>query len=52
MATGEEAECQRFREGKRSDTEGHNMDIKSRRESAVRAGDPAACVAPDSEAQA
>jgi hypothetical protein len=32
-------------EGKRSDMDGHNMDIKSRRESAMRAGEPAACVA-------
>jgi hypothetical protein len=39
-------------EGKRSETDGHNTDIKARRESAMRAGEPAACVTPDAEAQA
>jgi hypothetical protein len=39
-------------EGKRSETDGHNTDIKSRRESAMRAGEPAACVTPDAEVQA
>jgi hypothetical protein len=38
-------------EGKRCETDGHNTDIKSRRESAMRAGEPTACT-PDSEAQA
>jgi hypothetical protein len=39
-------------EGKRCETDGHNTDIKSRRESAMRAGEPSACITPDSEAQA
>jgi hypothetical protein len=34
------------------ETDGHNTDIKSRRESAMRAGEPSACITPDSEAQA
>jgi hypothetical protein len=33
------------------ETDGHNTDIKSRRESAMR-GEPSACITPDSEAQA
>jgi hypothetical protein len=39
-------------EGKCCETDGHNTDIKSRRESAMRASEPTACVTPDSEAQA
>jgi hypothetical protein len=39
-------------EGKRSEKDGHNTDIRSRRESAVRVGEPAACVTPGSEARA
>jgi hypothetical protein len=39
-------------EGKRSEIDRHNTNIKSRRESVMRMGEPAACVTPDSEAQA
>jgi hypothetical protein len=39
-------------EGKQSGTDGHNTDIKSRRESAMRAGEPLACLTPETEARA
>jgi hypothetical protein len=39
-------------EGKGSEIDGHNTDIKSRRESTMRAGGPPWCVTPETEAQA
>jgi hypothetical protein len=37
-------------EGRRSEIDGHNTNTKSRRESAMRASEPAVCVTPDAEA--
>jgi hypothetical protein len=51
MDTGEEAAFERFRGGKCSEIDGRNTDIKSRRESAMRAGEPTACVTPNSETE-
>ena len=39
-------------EGKRWETDGHNTDIKSLRESAMRAGCPSTCATPDQEVHA
>jgi hypothetical protein len=39
-------------EGKRWETDGHNTDIKVRREQAMRAGQPVACCTPATEVQA
>ena len=39
-------------EGKRWETDGHNTDIKSQREAAMRAGQPGKCVTPTNEVDA
>jgi hypothetical protein len=39
-------------EGKRWETDGHNTDIKVRREQAMRAGDPSRCATPATEVKA
>ena len=39
-------------EGKRWETDGHNTDIKVRREQAMRAGKPHSCCTPASEVEA